>query len=129
MIFPSPSVAPSIYTDFVNGVKFDICEVDSSAYDMLYSKRSRFFLSIEDTFIYNYKGAEDFFNATGETRWDLFTMTKADCLDKISKFSELSEQIASHIDLVNRKPVFAKSRSVIIEKLKNRMLDCYGVHP
>ena len=86
MTYPSETVAPSIYTDFVNGVKFDICEVIKEAHDMLYNSRNRFFLCVEDTFIYKYSSAEKFFAATGKTRWDMFCMTKGECLDLIKDY-------------------------------------------
>ena len=44
--FPTPSVAPSVITKFVNGVKFDICEVCSESYDMLNDKKFRYFLCV-----------------------------------------------------------------------------------
>ena len=58
--FPTPSVAPSIYTEFINGIKFDICEVCVESYDMLNDKKFRYFLCVEDTHIINYASAEKF---------------------------------------------------------------------
>ena len=85
MVYPSATAAPSIATEFVNGIKFDICEVDKAAYNMLYNKANRFFLCVDDNIV-GIESAEKFAAATGEVRWDLFCCTKSDCLSKIKAF-------------------------------------------
>jgi hypothetical protein len=95
MTYPSETVAPSISTEFVNGVKFDICEVIEEAHDMLYNSRNRFFLCVEDAFIYKYAGAEKFFASTGKSRWDMFCMTKGECVDLINYYQAAYESITS----------------------------------
>lgn len=129
MTYPTHTVAPSIHTDFVNGIKFDICEVESSCYDLLTNKKYRFFVCVEDNFICNYDASEKYFNATGEERWSFFCATKAECIAKIAKFSELTETIEVHKAFIKKHPKLALSRGLAIDKLKNRMVDSYGVHP
>jgi len=129
MNFPTNTVAPSIYTDFVNGIKFDICEVDSSCYHLLTNKRYRFFVCVEDRFICGYDASEKYFKATGEERWSFFCATKNECITKIDKFSKLEEEIKRHKDFIKRKPNFTHSRGMVVDKLKAKMLFLYGVHP
>lgn len=129
MTFPTHTVAPSIFTDFVNGVKFDICEVDSSCYDLLNNKRYRFFVCVEDNFIPGFKEAEVFFKLTGEERWDLFCKTKQDCKEFIDKFSEGHDAIKKHLDFIEAKPAFTRSRMETVNKIRTNMMERYGVHP
>lgn len=129
MTYPTHTVAPSIYTDFINGVKFDICEVESSCYDLLVNKRYRFFVCVEDNFIPGFQEAEKFYKATKEERWDFFCKTKQDCKDFINKFSEAYDAIEKHLEFIERKPVFTQSRMVQVNKIRTNMMERYGVHP
>jgi hypothetical protein len=103
MSFPSASVAPSVVTEFVNGVKFDVCEVIKEAYGMLADKKYRYFLCVEDSFIVNYAGAESYFAATGEERWDVFCMTKGDCLQMIRDYAAKCEQVENWRKMMSQK--------------------------
>lgn len=94
MTYPSASAAPSIYTEHVNGIKFDICEVVPGAYNMLIDNRYRFFLAVEDTFIVNYAAAEQLYEATGEVRWDFFCRTRGECLAMIRDFEAKCDQVS-----------------------------------
>ena len=129
MTYPSPSVAPSVYTAFVNGIKLDICEVIPAAYDMLLSKQYRFFLCVEDDFICKYKYAQKLFDKTGEDRWDMFCMTKSECMDLILKFNGHYEKIVLIEQQSIDKPVFKKSNDIIIKKIKDQCIDFYSKSP
>mgnify|MGYP000324311132 CR=1 FL=1 len=129
MTYPSHTVAPSIYTDFINGIKFDICEVDSSCYELLNNKRYRFFVCVEDNFIYGFDSATKYYEATGDENWGLFCKTKQDCKDYIEGFSQGYDKITKHLDFINRKPVFKQSRMTVVNTIRTDMINRYGVHP
>jgi len=129
MTYPTHTVAPSIYTDFINGVKFDICEVESSCHNLLNEKRYRFFVCVEDNFIPGFAEAESYFSKTKDERWDLFCKTMQDCKDFISKFSEADDAIKKHLDFIERKPVFTKNRMLTVNNIRKNMMERYGVHP
>ena len=118
MTYPTETIAPSIYTDFVDGIKFDICELCKESYNMVIDKRFRFFLCVEDTFIYKYAGAEKFFAATGKVRWDMFCMTKQECKNLIEEYRSSYESILK----LNKKAeiagfkISATARSIQIQK-------------
>jgi hypothetical protein len=129
MTYPSHTVAPSIYTDFINGVKFDICEVDSSCYDLLNNKKYRYFVCVEDNFIAGFDGAEKFYNATKQERWGLFCKTMQDCKDYIDGFSSDYDKIEKLLKRVERNPVFTRSCMATVNSIRTNMMERYGVHP
>ena len=96
MTYPSATAAPSIETLFVNGFKFDICELDKSAYNMIADKKFRFFLCCEDQII-GIDSANKYFEKTGDVRWDLFCFSKSDCMDRINKVQSDLETIQKWI--------------------------------
>lgn len=128
MTYPSETVAPSIQTEFVNGVKFDICEVVKEAHNMLYNSRNRFFLCVEDTFIYKYAGAEKFFAATGKTRWDMFCMTKGECIDLINEYQAAYESITALYKKAE-KPGFKVSATAKAISMQQNLRTRFGHSP
>ena len=129
MIYPSESVAPSIFTDFVNGIKIDICEVDKAAHNMLNSSKERFFLVVEDNHIVRYDSAVSYFEKTGEVRWDLFCGTKQDCINMITEFSDAFIKISANLQRMESKPVFTISCMGVITPIRERMINKFGVSP
>lgn len=101
--FPSPSVAPSVITEFVNGIKFDICEVVKDAYTLLLDKKYRYFLCVEDAFIVNYNSAEKLYEVTGIDRWDTFCYTKGECLQMVRDYAERCDQVAKWKEMIVQK--------------------------
>jgi hypothetical protein len=94
-IFPSADTASFVCEEVADGYKgtYDITvhEVESCAYDMLFNKRSRFFVMVEGSLQY---GAKEMF-AIGRG-WEGFTMTKAECL---TLAAELKAKIERHNEL------------------------------
>lgn len=128
MTYPSTSVAPSIHTDFINGVKFDICEVDKACYDMLYNETARYFLVVDDEHICFYDSADDYYTKTGECRWDLFCRTKQECKDLIKIFSDAHDIIERHL-LRSEKPAFKLLATIDADKVRARMIKTFGKAP
>lgn len=128
MTYPSETVAPSIHTDFVNGIKFDICEVDKACYDMLYNKTARYFLVVEDAHICFYASAEQYHAQTGECRWDLFCRTKQECKDLIKTFSDAYDVIERHLARAE-KPAFKVLATIDANKVRERMIKTFGRAP
>jgi hypothetical protein len=127
MVFPSPSVAPSVATEFVNGVKFDVCEVISEAYDMLSDKKFRYFLCVEDTFIVNYSAAEQYFEKTGVARWDWFCRSKAECLAMIKDYAAKCEQVERWRQTMSQKSGISPMILPKISEANNYCIKRYGV--
>ena len=122
MLYPSNTAAPSVATEFVNGIKFDICEVVPQCYDLVYGKGNRFFLCAEDNIV-GIDAAIEFHAKTGESRWDLFCGTKADMLNKIKQFQSDLETIEKW----KNKPGFLAQQ--IVEKTISRCKSVYKVSP
>jgi len=129
MSYPHETVAPSIYTDFVNGVKFDICEVDKSCYHMLTSKKFRFFLCVEDNHICFYESAEQYFEKTGDVRWGFFCKTKAECIDLINQFSDAYDSIEKWLERAERTPALKRSSMEKVNSIRSRMMTIFGTYP
>ena len=130
MIYPSNTAAPSIETIFVNGVRFDLCEVCREGYNMLNDAKYRFFVVVEESHIINYEGAEKWFNATGETRWGLFCYTKADCKKYVSQFEEYGDTIKRLS--VKSDSVKGEYKRTLISKanaLRLKCMDIYRTYP
>lgn len=128
MIYPSTDVAPSIYTDFVNGIKFDICEVDKSCYNMLYHTTARYFLVVDDDHICFYSSAEEYHAKTGECRWDLFCRTKQECKVMIKSFSDAYDVIERHLKRAEN-PSFKVLATIDADKVRARMIKTFGKSP
>lgn len=129
MTYPHETVAPSIHTDFINGVKLDICEVDKSCYDMLSSSKARFFVCVEDNHICFHEAAEKFFNATGECRWDFFCKTKAECLDLINQFSDAYDSIEKWMERAERTPALKRSSMEKVNSIRTKMMNIFRMYP
>ena len=127
--YPTETVAPNIYTDFVNGVKFDICEVDKCAYSMLNSPKSRFFVCVEDNFITGFKSAEKLCAVTGEDRWDIFCVTKGECISLINEFSEAYDNIIKLLERAENKPALRASSIGTANSIRSRMMVLFGTAP
>ena len=127
--FPSASVAPSVHTSFVDGVKFDICEVYKCAYDMLNDKRFRYFLCVEDTTIVGFASAEKFCNAIGEDRWDMFCKSMADCKALIKKFEDAHESILKLQERAKKSKSLEISCTAKIQDIKKTCIDTFGIYP
>jgi len=127
--FPTPSVAPSIITQFVNGVKFDICEVCSESYGMLNDKKFRYFLCVEDTHIVQFASAEKFCNATGENRWDMFCKSLGECKALISKFDDAYNRIIQLEEKANKSKGLKFSCLQRIQTIKTNCINTYGIYP
>jgi hypothetical protein len=122
---PSPDVTNLIYTDFVDGIRFDIHEVQECCYNMLNNKKYRFYLTCEDKFDYGFVVAKRFFNKTGEERWDFFCKTKQECINSIKNFSVILKEYYSAKKKAN-KPAFSIRYTPIIKELKGRIKRLYG---
>jgi 1-deoxy-D-xylulose 5-phosphate reductoisomerase len=129
MIYPHNTVAPSIHTDFINGVKFDICEVEKSCYNMLTSSKSRFFVCVEDNHICFHEGAEKFFNATNEVRWDFFCKTKSECIDLIKQFSDAYDSIEKLLERAESKPALKVSSMDKVNSIRTKMMNIFKTYP
>lgn len=129
MTYPHETVAPSIHTDFINGVKFDICEVDQCCYNMLNSIKSRFFLCVEDNHICFHEGAEKFFNATGEVRWDFFCKSKQECIDLIKQFSDAYDSIEKLLERAETKPALRVSSMSKVNSIRTTMMNIFKTYP
>jgi hypothetical protein len=128
MTYPSATVAPVVYTDFINGVKLDICEVDRACYDLLYNTTARYFLVVDDEHICFYASAEEYFKKTGECRWDLFCCTKQYCKDMIKSFSDAHDVIERHLSRAE-KPAFKVLATIEADKVRARMIKTFGKTP
>ncbi len=128
MTYPGETVAPSVITEFINGIKFDICEVDKGAYNMLYNKTARYFVCVEDNHIVYYKSAEEYFDKTGECRWDLFCRTKQECKDLINEFSVAHDSIERQLERAE-KPAFTLMAMQSVNKIRERMMNIFGTYP
>ena len=129
MIYPSPTAAPSVETLFVNGVKFDICEVDKAGYDMLLSPRNRFFICVEDNHICGYEIAEKFFQKTNEIRWDLFCKTKGECISLVHEFSNAYDSIIKLNQRAKEKPLLKDSCYKKVHSIRSRMMEIFRTIP
>lgn len=120
MIYTSVTTAPVIDTIFVNGIKFDICEIIKECYDMLDSKKSRFFVVVEDSFIYGENIAADYAKVTGESRWGFFCKTKAEC---VSYINSIEKEISTYIEYTKKSKkkgfgLYSKHADKISNKIK-----------
>lgn len=97
MIFPGNGATVNNETIFVEGFRFDICEVAPSHYEYLNpgtttrgasKPASRFFLSVEENFIVNYQIAVKWHSQTGQCRYDWFCAAKSDCKRWIADFEK-----------------------------------------
>lgn len=104
MIYPSTSCAPVVYTEFVNGIRFDVCEVIPQCFEYLCDKKYRFFLSVEDMHIISYSAAEKWFEHSGDTRWDFFCSTIGDVKSWIKDYEKTYDQVKRWNELVMQKP-------------------------
>ncbi len=127
--FPTETAAPSIYTDFINGVRFDICEVDKAAYNMLIDKKFRFFLCVEESTILGYASAEKFCRVSGEDRWDMFCKSKAECKALITKFEESYSKIIKLEERSKKSNSLHISCTNKIQSIKKHCIDIYGTYP
>ena len=129
MIYPSETAAPSVYTEFINGVKFDICEVYKGCYDLLNSPKYRFFVCVEDNHICGYESADKFFASTGECRWDIFCKTKSDCKILIQEFSKSHDMIEKLLKRAENKPTLKRSSMGKVNSIRERMISIFGTYP
>lgn len=127
MTYPSPSVAPSVVTEFVNGVKFDVCEVVKEAYDMLSDKRFRYFVCVEDTFIVGFAACESWCNTSGQDRWDMFCRTKGECLEMINDYAAKCEQVERWNVMLGQKSGISPMVLPKISEVNNYCIRRYGV--
>lgn len=99
MIYPGHGATKKVETFFVDGIKFDVCELHESHYCYVSQcdkkPRGRFFLAVEDSYIVNYKFSEQYHAQTGDCRYDFFCTSRSDCLDKIKTFEEMYNLILS----------------------------------
>ena len=127
--FPTHSVAPSVYTAFVNGVKFDICEVDEACYEMLNDKRYRFFLCVEDNYIVDFAAAKKFCDTTKEDRWDLLCKSMSDCKSLISKFEDAYKRIIKLEDRARKSKSLNISCTKRVQQIKKSCINTFGTYP
>lgn len=123
MPYPDENIAPSIRTEYVNGVKLEICEVQKAHYDKLYTSRSRFFLKVDGSFIYKYAGAANFYTETGKIRWDFFCMEKQECMDLVAEYANIYERMLKmqkYIAKPNFKIPYTGKMNALIENTVQR---------
>lgn len=127
MLYPSNDCAPSVYTEFVNGIRFDICEVIPQCHNYINDKRYRVFLIVEERKIIGYEASEMWFSHSGETRWDFFCATRGECKEWIKKYEDNVEIVAKWNDRINRNPVFKMSLLPQIKKINDFCINRFGV--
>jgi len=125
--YPSSTVAPSIETLFVNGIKFDICELIKEAYDMIVDKRFRYFVCVEDNHIVQFSACEKYFQVTGETRWDFFCITKGECIAWVNDYQQQCDKVASYNQSLAKKPLMRQMIAPKIQAINERCLTLFGV--
>lgn len=129
MIYPGNGATLKTETFFVDGVKFDICEVHPSHYEYLSkltakgsSKPSaRFFLAVEDSHVVRYNHAEFYFQQTGECRYDFFCMGRAECKGLISMFEK-------EVDLINSANPKTDEAAKRLQGRKDRINKLFGTN-
>jgi len=133
MIFPGSHSTANVETVFVSSYRLDICEVASNHFEFLYNENKhskpmgRYFLEVEGKHIVSYKISEDYFNTTGECRWDFFCRSKSDVKKMVQEFEALIADCASLSAKITQKPAM---ESMIFPKLKyksDRLLQRFGV--
>jgi hypothetical protein len=91
ILAPHFTTTKVIDTLFVDGMKFDIREVEKCIMDEVsVNKKQRFFLCLEDKII-GFESSLGFFAETGESRWDFFCHTKQVCKDMVNEFDKMIE--------------------------------------
>jgi len=126
MTYPTNTVSLSIYTTFIDGFKFDICEVDKLCYNLLNDKKYRYFLCVDD-YICDYYIAKKYFIKTGEENWGFFCYTKSECMQKIKDFYNLVEKIKKLEEFIVKHPNLKKSNQLKIVIIKKRIKRLFSV--
>jgi len=132
LTYPHETVAPSIETLFVDGIRFDICEVIPSAYDMLYDfagkkkPSNRFFVCVEERWIYKWDYANEMAQFHGDT-WRHFCFTKSECKSYVMDFQNAIDFINKQYERIDRSPNFKVSLLPQIAKKKQWVKTNYQI--
>lgn len=132
LYYPSASTCPSVKTIFVEGYKFDICEVGQCHYDMLlpdkFKKPSgRFFVAVDDNFIVGFKFVEDLHEKGVENRWEMFCTSLSDAKYKIEQFEKLLFDFNRINALVEKHPNRKSMYQPKIESIRKSILERYNI--
>lgn len=131
MIFPGAHSIKSVETIFVDGLRFDICEVAEHHFCYITSRtgkpQNRYFLDCEGTIMfYNY--AVEYHAATGQCRWDFFTRGKSDLKKEIAQFEERYKTLESLRDKLANKPAMAGLLQPKIDWIASCIKERYGIN-
>lgn len=133
LLYPGSGSATSIETIFIDGYRFDICEVMSHCYEYLapkgkYSRpMARFFVEVEERHVVRYDHTEKLHLAGCENRWDMFCMGKAEAKAKITAFETMLTDYNRMSTNLKNKPHFAFNLQPKIDSLKTRIFEIYGI--
>ena len=134
LFYPSADSAPSIETIFIDGHRFDICEVQECHFDLLLPAGNfkkpggRFFVAVENDFIVNYRHTEKLHAAGIENRWDFFCLAKSDCKDIIKQFEEAVKSLNSMRASLDKHPKMAYTLQPRIDAKINSIFERYGLN-
>lgn len=133
LIYPSATSAPSVETMFIEGVKFDICEVVPGLYNMLQpglngkKPGSRFFICVEDNFICRYSASEQYFKETGQARWDFFAMGRAECRAYVLQYEESCNKVARLQESMSKRTNSVTMYQPMIDKENDLCIQRFGI--
>ncbi len=133
LLYPGSGSATSIETIFIDGYRFDICEVMSHCYEYLapkgkYSRpMGRFFVEVEERHVIRYHHTEKLHAAGMENRWDFFCMDKSSAKAKVAEFETMPNDYNRLVDALEKKPMFTFSLQPKIDSLKTRIFEVYGI--
>lgn len=133
LLYPGSDSAKSIETIFIDGYRFDICEVIPALYEYLAPKgkfskpMARFFVEVEERHVVRYHHTEKLHLAGCENRWDMFCMGKAEAFAMIAAFETMLTDYNRMSTTLQNKPHFAFNLQPKIDSLKTRAADIYGI--
>ena len=133
LLFPGSGSASSIETIFIEGYKFDICEVLPHCYEYLapkgkYSRpMGRFFVEVEDNYVVRYDHTVKLHEAGCKNRWDMFCMGRSEAKAKVAAFETMLNDYTRMCDSLRNKPHFAFNLQPKIDLLKSRVFEIYGI--
>lgn len=133
ILFPGNGSADSIETIFVDGYRFDICEVKPDFYEYLAPSgkfkqpAERFFVEVENKHIINYAHAERLHLIGVKNRWDIFCTGKSVVKRYITMFETYLADYKRMTELLDTNPKFTYSLQPKIDFLKSSVLEVYGI--
>lgn len=99
MIYPGNGATKKVETFFVEGFKFEVCELHESHFEYIAPNggkpKGRYFLAVEDSHIVHYSIAEKYHAQTGHCRYDFFCTSRSECLEKIKTFERVYTEVST----------------------------------